>query len=227
MSLKYIYVVSFFYFILQITCVFSENLKYYGDAGQDRYVNEHFFHNKKNGVFIDIGAHEGICCSNTYFFEKYLEWSGICFEPNPTTYNKLSKNRQCLCLQAAISDTTGKQSFICHECTWVSGLLKKYNPQHYKKWNVKSQLKNVIYVDAFLLNDVLEEHAITHVDLLSIDTEGGELDILKSIDFLKYNIDVVIVENIYNDSQYDEFLCSKGYKLITKLLRDQIYVIQK
>ena len=39
---------------------------------QDKILNEGLFRNKKNGVFVDIGAYDGICGSNTYFFEKHL-----------------------------------------------------------------------------------------------------------------------------------------------------------
>ena len=43
---------------------------YKSQAGQDTYCNEIFFNNKRNGVFIDIGAHDGISFSNSWYFEK-------------------------------------------------------------------------------------------------------------------------------------------------------------
>ena len=33
-----------------------------------------FFKFKRNGFFVDIGAHDGISHSNSYFFEKYLKY---------------------------------------------------------------------------------------------------------------------------------------------------------
>jgi FkbM family methyltransferase len=203
------------------------SLEYFSDGGQDKYVNENFFSNKSEGFFIDIGAHEGIQYSNTYFFEKSLHWKGICFEPNPVTFKKLKKNRSCECVNAAISDESGKFSFVCHPCSWVSGLSSKYSEQHAKKWHVQEEIQNrqaqVIQVDCFLLNNILNERNIDHVDLLSIDTEGGELEILKSINFDAFSIDVIVVENIYNDTSYKDFLESVGYQCVTKLLRDEIY----
>ena len=55
------------------------DLGYKSQFGQDKFLNENIFKNKRNGVFIDIGAHDGITYSNSYVFEKQLDWTGICF----------------------------------------------------------------------------------------------------------------------------------------------------
>ena len=49
---------------------YLENYPYYGRFCQDKFVNDHFFHNKKNGVFVDIGAYDGVESSNTLFSKK-------------------------------------------------------------------------------------------------------------------------------------------------------------
>ena len=59
------------------------NFQYYSQFKQDQFLNEVLFNNKKNGFFIDIGAHDGVTISNTLFFEKQNDWKGICIEPNP------------------------------------------------------------------------------------------------------------------------------------------------
>jgi hypothetical protein len=54
-----------------------------------------------------------------------------------------------------------------------------------------------------------------HIDFLSLDTEGNELKILQSIDFDKFNIDVITVEN--ND--YDnKFYADGGTALLDAIL---------
>ena len=45
-------------------------MKYYSQYKQDKYIHDNFFEDKKDGVFLDIGASDGITLSNTYFFEK-------------------------------------------------------------------------------------------------------------------------------------------------------------
>ena len=42
--------------------------EYYSQYGQDKFLTEFLFKNKKNGIFVDIGANDGISFSNSYFF---------------------------------------------------------------------------------------------------------------------------------------------------------------
>jgi hypothetical protein len=86
--------------------------KYYSQYGQDKFAHEKFFNNKKDGIFVDIGAHDGISYSNTYFFEKHLEWQGICIEPLPKVFEDLTTNRNCICINGCIADTTQQKKFL-------------------------------------------------------------------------------------------------------------------
>lgn len=208
-------------------CCFGE---YYSQCEQDKYVNETFFKDKKNGVFVDIGAHSGIEISNTYFFEKELGWTGICVEPIPDMFEELKQNRECICVQGCISDHDGKAQFIKFSSPneWFSGLSDKYNPNQIKNLeNYGVRDHELIEVDCFLLNDLLDEYNITHIDFLSIDTEGGEFDIISTIDFSKYQIDVITIEDNFNDTRFIPFLKRKGFKFVKKLEQDLIFVNNK
>ncbi|MCB1108184.1 MAG: FkbM family methyltransferase [Chlamydiia bacterium] len=229
------YILLVIFSILQIFVVEAKPIKYrkhrspyYAERGQDKFVHTHFFMNKKNGIFVDIGAHAGIHYSNTYFFEKKLGWHGICIEPSPQRFSRLQCNRQCICIPGAITNNEEKtMKFIDVGAGWVSGLVEKYDPQHFIKHHIADRIKRgdakIFDVQCFKLNDLLNQYGIHKVDFLSIDTEGGELEILQSIDFDTNTIDVICVENIYRDPQFERFMKSKGYQYITRLKRDQIY----
>ena len=45
------------------------------------------------------------------------------------------------------------------------------------------------------IGKILKEYKLFHIDFLSLDIEGGELNILKAIDFERFFIDVICVEN--------------------------------
>lgn len=62
------------------------------------------------------------------------------------------------------------------------------------------------------------------IDLCSIDVEGGELQVLKSIDFEKTNIECFLIENNYGDKDVEYFLTNRGYELINKLEWDDVYL---
>ena len=60
--------------IFVVIAVLSIESKYYSQFKQDNYLNNNFFKDKRDGIFVDIGAHDGIKLNNTYFFEKELNW---------------------------------------------------------------------------------------------------------------------------------------------------------
>ena len=47
----------------------------------------------RNGFYIELGAYDGLNQSNTYYFEKYLDWTGILIEPSEKQFRKLKRNR--------------------------------------------------------------------------------------------------------------------------------------
>lgn len=204
---------------------------YQSQYGQDKYFNENFFKNKKGGVFIDIGAHDGKSLSNTWFFEKTLDWQGICFEPMPAVYDLLVRNRKCICIKGAVSETKGLKEFRQNHgpsTEMLSGLQSKYDPRHVQRIEAENAAyggsSEIIMVNCYLLNDILEKYHFDYVDFLSIDTEGGELDILKSIDFTKVYIYGITVENNYDSTEIREFLESKGFRFVETIHIDEVYI---
>ncbi len=202
---------------------------FYGQYEQDRYLYENIFYNKTNGVFVEFGALDGIRFSNTYFFEKYLGWTGICAEPNPTLFPKLKENRNCICINGCISDFVGiSKFFLIHGYgVGLSGLIEKYDSNRIdvlkKEIAPYNSTYEIIDVNCYRLNGLLKKHSINHIDFLSIDTEGGELDILKSINFDTFSIDVICVEVHHKDGKIRQFLENKGFVFLKTIGVDEIY----
>lgn len=216
--------------VSQINTIFAseKSNKFYSQYQQDQYVYENFFKNKHDGVFVDIGAHDGITLSNTYFFEKTMGWTGLCVEPIPEVYTRLKANRNCLCIQGCIFDNRDSVPFlkISGWAEMLSGIIENYDPQHVKRIQSEIALNGgqseIVNVKCYNLTDLLLENHIQHIDYLSIDTEGGELGILHSIDFSRIDIDVIEVENNYHDP-FQAFLEPLGYKKACDLGPDEIY----
>jgi len=200
--------------------------KYYAANGIDQYLKETFFKNKTNGYFVDIGAHNGIDINNTYYFENE-GWDGICFEPIPEIYNQLKKNRKCKTVNKAISDTEGLSQFftIIGYSDMLSGLVDKYPQEHIARINreIEEFDQDYDYIDV-VCSTFDKEIEEKNIDLLSIDTEGAELAILKTIDFNKYNVGIMVLEyNYYNPEILDilnnnnfEIVLQRGVDLIVK-----------
>lgn len=181
-------------------------MNYYSQFSQDKIVDI-VLNRKTKGVFIDIGAHDGISGSNSYFFEKERQWTGIGIEPNPDVYKKLITTRKCKAINAGIADTSGELEFMqCEGYTeMLSGLVSSYDENHLKR--IEEEIKqhggtyHIIKVPCLTLNDLLDKENIKQVDYCSIDTEGSEFSILKSIDFARFNFTVFSIEWNYGSQQ--------------------------
>jgi FkbM family methyltransferase len=199
-------------------------MTYYSQFEQDKTVHQMFFQNTFNGYFVDIGAHDGTTFSNSKFFEE-LGWDGVCIEPNPKIFNTLQSTRKCKCVKKAISDKVGTAQFfqILGEANMLSGLTEEFNQRGIENIHHNIQNDEFDYIDVELdLFDNIVDNTI--IDFLSLDTEGNELKILQTIDFNKYNIKVITVENNDYDDKFLKFLTPKNYHFVTRLGCDELYI---
>lgn len=200
---------------------------------QDKIVDE-YLGGKRSGVFVDIGAYDGVTFSNTLMLERERDWTGICIEPLPDICAELRKNRRCLCVQACIGNREeGAVEFLAVEseaarARMLSGVLSEYDPRHLARvddeLNQFGGSKGVIRVPMRHLHAVLHEYGIGNVDYLSIDTEGSELLILRSTTLAAIGNPCITVENNYNDPAIDAVLRQQGYRLHTTIEWDRFYV---
>lgn len=202
---------------------------YRSQVAQDAFLNEYFFKNKKNGVFVDIGAHDGISLSNTYFFEKELGWTGICFEPLKKPYKKLKQCRNAACINACAAQEDGVVDFVqvTGPLEMFSGMLSTYSKEHFE--TLEQYLKEqggaykIIQIPTVNVNEVLKKYNLKNIDYISIDTEGSELEIIQAIDFKQFNIYALSIENNYKNPLIREWMSAQGFEFVAELQWDDIY----
>lgn len=207
-------------------------MTFYSQWEQDKYVHENIFKGQRKGVFVDIGAHDGITGSNSYFFEKELEWTGICIEPIASRYEELVKNRNCITENCCVYSKNCDVLFCQHKgyTEMLSGILTAYDPRHIERYQREQQKMGgsteIVRKPAYTLTYLLDKHNIHKIDFLSIDVEGAEFDILQGIDFDKNKIRVIDIEDNYGDTfwKIDQFLEEKGFRKMTVLCGDKIYI---
>lgn len=215
--------------IYELEKLLNLNEHFFSQAGQDKFINNSYFRSMKNGFFVEIGAYNGIDGSNCYFFEKFLNWSGIAIEPSTSQFLPLQKNRKCKCINKAVAKKNEKIEFIdvIEGYTQMSGI----NNSSYQKTLeiIKKDLRTVLdkkIIEAATFSDIVEYNYL--IDYLSIDVEGGEMDILESIDFNLYKIKVLSIENNYpNEINYEKYLSDKGFYYIDNVGVDEIYFNKK
>jgi len=203
-------------------------MNFFSQDGQDKFLVD-IFNRKREGIFLDIGAFDGIDFSNTFYLEKELGWKGICVEPNPIVFKQLVENRDCICINACISNEIGLKKFLAVTGYGImlSGLTDFIDQEHLRRIDdgiaKYGGEKTIIEVDSLPITNILENQSITLIDYCNIDVEGGEMSVLKSIDFLKVTIKVFTIENNNNGKEVNNLLKSFGYRLITKLGADEVY----
>lgn len=209
-------------------------MKYYSQYAQDKFLDEKIFKGKNNGFFVEIGAHNGIEKSNTYFFEQYRAWKGMCIEPIPNVFAELCKNRpDAININGCIGNTNGRVTFWQIEgyAEMLSGIASNYDPKHLARIEreiaTRGGEKREITVECYKLNDILTQHQIEVVDYCSIDVEGSEMIILESIDFRQQIIKVMSVENNYASNEIKKILKGKGNRFVAKLEADEIFELKE
>ena len=204
--------------------IFFWNEKFFSQAGQDKVIKNHFFPNKKNGFFLEIGAYDGIEGSNCFHFEKFLNWNGIAFEPSKVQYEKLKNNRNCKILNKAMSNSILEVDFVevIEGLTQMSGIKNEnYTAEKIIKKNGQCKTEISKIITTTFDKEVSSDQEI---DYLSIDIEGGELSVLETIDFEKYTIKVVSVENNLPDKfNFNSFFISKNFSFFDRVGQDEIF----
>ncbi len=194
--------------------------QYYSQYGQDRLLNS-IFGGKAGGIFLDIGAHDGVDLSNSYFFEKEKNWTGICVEPLPEVFKKLEKNRNCIVENCAISDVEGDLDFVAasgdHEM--ISGFGREQVVIEHIKESGGSY--EIIKVPTFRLDTILDKHGIVKADFCSLDVETHEINVVKSLDWENYYIKFLVIEANIGIEVVERYL-SPWYEMYGRIVGDII-----
>lgn len=184
--------------------------KFYSQAGQDEWISS-LFEFKREGYFLDVGAHNGIDINNTYFLEKELGWTGICIEADPAIFRSLSSNRKCTCINIAVSDQEGEISFL------QDGFSGR-----------ESSSSGSIRIKTKSLREILnDQNPPKVIDYLSLDIEGMELKALMGFPFDEYEILAITVEhNLYTGKEdykkeIKNFLENKGYLIFRENIESE------
>ena len=206
---------------------FFWNENFASQSGQDKIIKNSFFRSKKNGYFVEIGAFDGVLGSNCIHFEKSKNWEGIAIEPSKIQFEKLSKNRNCKVLNEAISSTEKDVEFIevIEGLTQMSGIDDdNYSAKLIIENNKKNKFnKNKMKTSTFEKSILTKE-----IDYLSIDIEGAELDVLKSINFQEYIIKVISVENNNPEKiNFNSFLKENNFSFFDRVGQDEIFYNNK
>ena len=192
--------------------------RYNGELRQDTFVQA-ITASKQQGYFVEFGAMDGRCASNTLVLEQDLDWTGILAEPGRRFHSLIAAERQCRIDHRAVTGRTGdRQEF--KEVDRQPGLstLTTHLLSDDHGSNRQSSTGHIYMVETVSLSDLLDQHSAPyHIDYVSMDTEGSELDILTGFDFDRRRIDIWTIEHNFQAmarQKIFEIMAHNGYRRV-------------
>jgi FkbM family methyltransferase len=182
---------------------------------QDLYVC-YKLKEKRNGFFVEFGATDGVSINNTVLLERNFGWKGILAEPFPHWHAALDRNRRCAIDHRCVWSETGREiEFLAtHGAPEFATVSTFAESDHHRE--IRAKNSSTIRVRTVSLNDLLRANeAPADLDYLSVDTEGSEYEILRSLDFARYQPRIITVEHNFNEAQrtlIKDLLASHGYR---------------
>ena len=188
----------------------------YSQTGEDMIIQK-ILESVTNGFYVEIGSNEPVQHSNT--FGLYLKgWRGITVDANAAMvamHRKVRPNDTAVC--AAVSDEEKEVTFYEFDMDEISTIDADFYAMNKDQQRVNRQTT----LTTRTLNSIMVENlpSETSIDLLSIDVEGHDFNVLKSIDLKMYRPKLIVIEMhdfaLTNPTANDvyNFLVEHNYRL--------------
>lgn len=207
--------------------------KSYSQTGEDLIIN--FLLQSKainNFSYLDIGANDPISMNNTYKF--YTQgFHGVCIEPDPYIFKKLLKKRSkdiCLNIGLTATKNTVEKMYLFEDSTFntfdeskAENLISIY----------KCKLKEIKNIEVTHIDKIINKYFSNKVpDFISIDIEGLDEAILRSLSFDKYRPSIFCLETVKfspdaSGAKRDEifsFMKEKNYWIFADTYLNTIFI---
>ncbi|KAK8747571.1 hypothetical protein OTU49_016464 [Cherax quadricarinatus] len=197
----------------------NPNTTDFSQNGQSKVVAK-ILRGKRGGFFVEAGAYNGEELSNTLYLERELGWKGLLVEPDPWNFWALRKrSRKAHSIHACLSPNPFPREVSFKQSDTMGHIVSR--SEEGGRQGIYARVK------CFPLYSLLLALNSTHVDFLSLDVEGAELQVLKTVPWESVSIDVLCVEHRHvpeGSQALATFLQEKGYKLFSTLGDDFIFV---
>jgi FkbM family methyltransferase len=207
----------------------------YSQAGEDAILRFLFAEKKVKKVsYLDIGTNVPDYWNNTYLLYQHGS-RGVCIEADKSLIAHIKKVRpgdKVLNVGLAAGNETEADFYIFD----IKG-INTFDKEEAKKREASgnSSITAVVKVALVNINTVINDNFETYPEFISIDIEGLDLAVLKTLDFDKYPIPVICVETCTysenhirpKDNTIAEFMFTKGYEVYADTYINTIFVNKK
>eukprot|EP00096_Caligus_rogercresseyi_P014241 TRINITY_DN673_c0_g1_i1.p1 TRINITY_DN673_c0_g1~~TRINITY_DN673_c0_g1_i1.p1 ORF type:complete len:306 (-),score=87.01 TRINITY_DN673_c0_g1_i1:282-1199(-) len=213
-------------------------LNFQGQCGQPTNIDRFIFKNKLNAkesnekyFFVEAGAYDGEVISNSLHYELRRGWAGLLIEPNPDYYKLLElRERKAWLLNRCISTQTTPQVVEFDASGLHGGIIGKDGEEPGNDMD-KAVDRRKIRVQCFPLFSILMALGNPTVHYLSLDIEGAELPVLRTVPFDDVDIKLMGIESnhmgeIFPGSKVEliRALADRGYRYDRDICYDSIFI---
>ena len=184
---------------------------HYSQFGEDIILREILKKEAFNGFYVDVGCFHPKKFSNTYMLFK-KGWSGINIDMEEDKVSLFNMARpKDFNVLSPISDIEEEVTLYRYSKFGLGSTIEK---------KIASETKDQIYdktiVKTKTLNDIIKSspYKDSQIDVLSIDVEGVDLKVLKSLNIKKYSPKVIIIEDHHN--KIEDILETDTFKFLVK-----------
>lgn len=201
--------------------------------GIDKKVLERLSY-KKNGIYIECGASDGITYSNSLLLEKKYGWTGLLVEPIQDQFDALVKYRKdSICIRRILTSRkeSGKKIHIVNagpESIINDGEIENLSMSNNERMNIlelQKMIKGEEFVKSISISELLDKYNFKEIDVFFLDVEGSEISVLNGLDTEKHKINNIVVETGSIDS-FKDYMHSIGFDKYEHIARND-YIFYK
>jgi len=201
----------------------------YSQEGEDMVLAA-YLGDKKDGFYVDVGAHHPFRFSNTYRF--YLQgWRGVNIDAKPGSMELFKLYRPLdINLEMAISNRKEILKFHVFNEPALNSFSTELSAE--RDNNNGYNVVGIIDIQTHLLADVLNSHITDNqlIDFMSVDVEGLDYNVLLSNDWNKFRPRYLLTEDVklgsisqICESTTSKYLKGVGYLPISKTINTIFY----
>ena len=180
---------------------------------QEEWMIRDYFKDRREGVFVDVGANHYQSASKTYYLESKLGWSGLAIEPQREFAADYAKHRpRTKFFPFFVSDVSNETArlHILQKMSMVASSEKDFVEKFGKPGEVRE-------VPTITLTDLLAAEGIKRIDFLSMDIELHEPQALKGFDIQRFKPSLVCIEALLPvRQQILDYFAEHGYVVVGK-----------
>lgn len=179
----------------------------YRDSFEKELLTE-FFSERSRGTYIDIGGNRPDSAVSKIFWNTI--WEGFVVEPLPEHAQQF-RDQNIDVEECAV--TSPEKAQIGKTIFTVAGRQSTLDSKQIMDTQV---VTGSITVSVKTLNELIQKRGWSHINFLSVDTEGTEVDVLRGLDLNKITCDLILIEDWGRDFSIHRHLTSNGFKRVQR-----------